>query len=1025
MLILWGMFWGAVIGAMVARHGFIGSVVGFIVGTLASGSLSLVLRSREKKTVDGARNELARAWELQQQQARRESTSTTTAQASPAANAAADSSTSAQESVTPTQPILTATDLAQDLTEGQRLAAERVVNVGAPAPIDFKLATDEPQSAAKELQPARGRAVEPESVPGSASVGPPPAATDQPKPQTQISTNPVETVINGAINWLRGGNTVVRVGIIVLLLGLAFLVKYSIDNALLPLPVRLAGVAFAAIALLVVGWRTRVSRPGYGVSLQGAGVVALYLTLFAAAKLTDGSNAVPVLGAQIAFFAMAAVCAFSTILAVAQNAKALAVIGFTGGFLVPVLVSTGSGNHIALFGYFALLNIGVLAITWFKTWRAVSVISFLLTFGIALIWASRSYNSDLHYSSCQAFLLLGWAIYLAISLIYANRANDCSKGEAYVDGTLFFGMALLGFGLQSSMLEGEFSNAFTALGVGAAYLLIARFQAARASTRSASKLMGESALAIGIGFASLAIPLAFGAQVTAAAWAVEGAAIVWISLRQRRSLARLFAYALQGLAALVWLGTIVGFTWKTLPVAQFHFANAAFFSFLLLALGAMAISWLLHRRYVRTDEDAGISRFSAFMVSLDKLLVNPAYIYGFALLVIGVTTELSRNVQGEWLFEPSTHGLMSYAAFVVMVAVSVWIGLRAQWRSAQLPGFASLVALCLMAVLSIANSRVSVPGAYSLGVIVWPVAIAAHYWLMRRLDASDLETPSPLWGMAHTVSVLAIALLIAGAVSHAVRSEGLSMTAWSAVAMTVAGVLVLGALLSFAKSERAQSIWPLSPYLRSYALHAALPIAVVLGLSALLLSIGSSGNAHPLPYIPLLNPLELAIMLAVVAIVRWMTHVTRSGMVSLGESTPAAVGLLAALAFVFINTVWLRICHHFLGVNWDPDQLFFSGTVQAGLSILWTLVAVMLMWRGSKSLLRWMWMVGAGLLGLTVGKLLLVDMYNSAGVTRFIAFIAVGVLIVAVGYVTPLPPKRNERHEREETSTQAAKEGML
>ena len=69
----------------------------------------------------------------------------------------------------------------------------------------------------------------------------------------------------------------------------------------------------------------------------------------------------------------------SALLALAQNALPLAVVGTAGGFLAPILVSTGSGNHIALFTYYAVLNLGVFAIAWFRTWRVLNVLGFVLT----------------------------------------------------------------------------------------------------------------------------------------------------------------------------------------------------------------------------------------------------------------------------------------------------------------------------------------------------------------------------------------------------------------------------------------------------------------------------------------------------------------------------------------------------------------------------------------------------------------------------------------------------------------------
>jgi uncharacterized membrane protein len=152
--------------------------------------------------------------------------------------------------------------------------------------------------------------------------------------------------ITAARNWLFGGNTIVRMGVVVLFVGLAFLAKYAIDHAILPPELRLASIGVAGLALFVFGFRLRTKKPdklAYALTLQGAGVAVLYLTVFAAFRLYQ------FLPAGAAFVVLGLVCAFSTAIALLQNAMPMAFIGFAGAFAAPLLVSTGQGNHVALF----------------------------------------------------------------------------------------------------------------------------------------------------------------------------------------------------------------------------------------------------------------------------------------------------------------------------------------------------------------------------------------------------------------------------------------------------------------------------------------------------------------------------------------------------------------------------------------------------------------------------------------------------------------------------------------------------
>ena len=92
----------------------------------------------------------------------------------------------------------------------------------------------------------------------------------------------------------------------------------------------------------------------------------------------------------------------------------------SAGFAAPVLVSTGSGSHVALFSYFALLNTVILGIAWFKAWRPLNLIGFFGTFLIGLAWGLRSYQPE-HYGSTQPFLILFFLMFVAIGLLFARR----------------------------------------------------------------------------------------------------------------------------------------------------------------------------------------------------------------------------------------------------------------------------------------------------------------------------------------------------------------------------------------------------------------------------------------------------------------------------------------------------------------------------------------------------------------------------------------------------------------------------
>ncbi|MBC7381274.1 MAG: DUF2339 domain-containing protein, partial [Burkholderiaceae bacterium] len=385
----------------------------------------------------------------------------------------------------------------------------------------------------------------------------PVSSIEKPAPDAPMTRPPappaqpdiITALFNRARAWLFGGNTVVRMGVLVLFIGLAFLAKYAVENALLPPELRLAAIGAAGIGLFVAGLRLRQRAAGklaYALTLQGAGVAVMYLTVFAAFRLYQ------FLPAGAAFGVLGLICAFSAVIAIAQNAQAMALIGFAGGFAAPILVSTGQGSHVSLFSYYALLGVAIAAIAWVKAWRALNLLGFVATFGIATLWGVLKYEPQ-HLATTEPFLIGFFLIYLVASLLYALRHSHAPKQA--VDATLIFGTPIVAFVLQAALVHDvPYATAFSSLALGGFYLghgyrLVRR----SAGVREVNQWLAECFAALGLGFVTLAVPLALDGRWTSAVWAVEGAGVYWMGRRQGRWLPRAAGLALQMLAAVFFM----------------------------------------------------------------------------------------------------------------------------------------------------------------------------------------------------------------------------------------------------------------------------------------------------------------------------------------------------------------------------------------------------------------------------------------------------------------------------------------
>jgi uncharacterized membrane protein len=222
------------------------------------------------------------------------------------------------------------------------------------------------------------------------------------------------------------------------------------------------------------------------------------------------------------------------------------------------------------------------------------------------------------------------------------------------------------------------------------------------------------------------------------------------------------------------------------------------------------------------------------------------------------------------------------------------------------------------------------------------------------------------------------------------------------------GLAFAGGLLALT-AVREGVRWPLGVHARDYRIRSAIPLAIL----ALVWSLGSNLardiNPAPLPYLPLLNPLDIAQVAVFLALTLWLVRLRDDG-VSLRDHLPQGTWTLAAVApvFLWINAVVLRSIHFWFDVPYEFSALWRSTLVQAALSLLWTLLALAAMTLAHRRRWRAVWMTGAGLLAAVVAKLFLVDLSHTVGAERIVSFIGVGLMLLVIGYFAPIPPRAAE-----------------
>lgn len=772
-------------------------------------------------------------------------------------------------------------------------------------------------------------------------------------------------VIRSIRRFFTTGNVVVKVGILIVIIGVSFLLKLAAEHHMFPLELRFISVAIFALGIFLFGWQLHDTRRNYALVLEGGAVGMLYITVYVATL-----KQFQLLPHGLAFGLMVGLVLFSCMLAVLQNSRSLAVFAAAGGFLAPILTSTGEGNHVLLFSYYALLNAGILAMAWYKSWRSLNWLGFIFTFVIASLWGYRYYQPQ-YFNTTEPFLVLFFLYYVAIAVLYASRQPPHLKG--IVDGSLVFGTPLVAFTLQCALVRDfAYGESISAVVLGTFYVLLSMLLWRRRA--EGMRMLSESFVGLAIIFATLAIPFAVDGRLTAAAWSLEGAGIVWAGIRQRRMAARLFGLLLQIGAAIAFLAD-VGSSRGGMPVL-----NSTYIGMALISLSALFTGLQLY--YYRDRlHPAGRDAHIALLV------------WGLAWWFTAGLLEIDYHVIAR--FENN--------AGLFFIASSMWalfICARAlRWPAAEKVPVLLLPVLYLFAVHRYLKTPYLNPFAY-FGYAAWIMAFVVQYGLLYRTENTWNRK---LLGHWHAVTMWLYVFMATWIISNAVTLYVSGLHGWNDVLWGLIPTIAVYKLL-YLKDRFA---WPIPRFRESYLAEGMVPMIAYLG-AWVIVNCFNTGDPTPVIYIPVINPQDIVQLLAMLAIGDWLLKLKKGEVPPIGWINPdKGFVVLGVIAFAWLNSLVAQCLHFFAGIPYTLDAMFHAELFQTSISIVWTLTALCLMVFATGRGFRRFWFTGALLLAAVVVKLMLIDMADSGTVARIVSFITVGILMLIIGYYSPLPPREN------------------
>ena len=417
---------------------------------------------------------------------------------------------------------------------------------------------------------ARGGAPQPSPpsapVPRATRPAPPPAAETPPPPRPvppppppvlppSETAAPIESAaekrLHAAWEWLVAGdarrregmsfeaavaaNWLTRVGILVLVVGVGFFVKYSIDKGLLGPEGRVALSCLAGAALVAAGVRQFDRRYHIlGQGLAGGGLAILYFAVYAAAELF---RLVPL---AAGFGLMAAVTLAAGVLAVRHRAPLLAVLGTFGGYLTPVMLASDTPQLVWLYGYLLALLAGVAAVAAWRGWMALVALSFLCHNALFLMLCGGD-PGTLDAVRTVPFLALafvGYTLAAAAGGLAGKRETTVIELFGLVLAAALF--VVFGYAVVESAY-GRRAVAWLTLGMAAFYIGLL-FLLLRRAVRD--KALAAALLALGAAALALTPPLLFSEGTLTVSWAVLAVALWWIAERVGSPLLRVCAAVL-------------------------------------------------------------------------------------------------------------------------------------------------------------------------------------------------------------------------------------------------------------------------------------------------------------------------------------------------------------------------------------------------------------------------------------------------------------------------------------------------
>jgi uncharacterized membrane protein len=336
-----------------------------------------------------------------------------------------------------------------------------------------------------------------------------------------------------------GENLINKIGISVLVLGIAFFVKYAIDQEWINKTGRVSIGLLCGVILIFFANRLKKNYHAFSSVLIGGGIAIFYFTIAFA------FHQYHLIGQAAAFGIMVIITAFAVVLSILYDRIELGILATVGGFITPFLVSQGDGNWLVLFSYLAILNAGLIILAYYKRWRVINFIAFFFTQIIYLSWVFlKSGTPGFNYQGVFIFGIIFYVMFLVMNVIHHVIRGSRLKAFDFII-LLSANLCFYGAGIYLINESGvsHFSGLFTAsLGVVNLVLAYWFFKKSKADRKFIYLLIG-----ITISFLSMAAPVQLKGHYITLFWSAETVVLLWLYQKSFISLLKITVLIITGL----------------------------------------------------------------------------------------------------------------------------------------------------------------------------------------------------------------------------------------------------------------------------------------------------------------------------------------------------------------------------------------------------------------------------------------------------------------------------------------------